>query len=86
MPKPAASDVWHLWPLVLVVPTFAHAEQAFEPSATTPEFLDFIEYLGSWEGEEQDWVQFLELDGLMPPPEAADEDRDQDEDDDDAVS
>jgi hypothetical protein len=30
-----------------------------DPSLANAEFIEFLEYLGSWEGSEEDWVQFL---------------------------
>ena len=37
------------------LPTFAG-----EPNAEQQDFVAFLEYLGSWDGNEEDWVQFLD--------------------------
>ena len=39
----------------LPLPTFAG-----EPNPEQQEFVAFLEYLGSWDGNEEDWVQFLD--------------------------
>lgn len=86
----AARRWGRLWPLLLLAPLAAHAQEAPEPGlqAAAPEFLDFLEYLGSWEGDDREWVQFLEegededdltRDAVGQPEEAH-------EDDDDVVS
>ena len=36
------------------------------------EFIEFLEYLGSWEGAEEDWVQFLRAPDQTSVIEAAD--------------
>ena len=33
---------------------------AAEPDPAQQEFVAFLEYLGSWDGNEEDWVQFLD--------------------------
>ena len=33
---------------------------AGEPNQEQQEFVAFLEYLGSWDGNEEDWVQFLD--------------------------
>jgi hypothetical protein len=43
------------------------------PSSQPAEFLDFLEYLGSWDGAEQDWVQFLDEDETAPQRDAGEE-------------
>jgi len=51
---------------------------ADKPSPDSAEFIEFLEYLGSWEGPEEDWVQFLPVDEAItaeslpdaPEPEA----------------
>jgi hypothetical protein len=37
-------------------PLFARAQ---EPQMSAQEFTEFLEYLGSWDGAEEEWVQFL---------------------------
>ena len=44
---------------MLCAPLAAHGESR-QVERAGPEFLDFLEYLGSWEGDEQVWVEFLE--------------------------
>jgi hypothetical protein len=66
-PKSPASRCW--WPLLFVA--FAaqaqdDAAQLEDQAAAAPEFLDFLEYLGSWDGDEQDWVQFMDVDEKVP--------------------
>jgi len=34
--------------------------QAAEPEPAGEEFVAFLEYLGSWDGNEAEWVQFLD--------------------------
>ena len=65
MPKPAASSVLVAARSSQRSPRTAQdrAGAAIVRRRHAPEFLDFLEYLGSWEGEEQDWVQFLEVEG-----------------------
>lgn len=41
---------------------FAPGAFADKPDTDSPEFIEFLEYLGSWEGPEEDWVQFLSAD------------------------
>jgi hypothetical protein len=41
--------------LVLCAP----ALRAEEPPPPPEEFMDFLEYLGSWDGKEADWTQFM---------------------------
>jgi len=75
MPSRTASR-WRWWPLLLLAPLGAQGQ---EPSARQaqqgqpPEFLDFLEYLGSWDGAEQDWVQFLDEDETPPQRDAVEE-------------
>jgi hypothetical protein len=33
---------------------------AGEPDPAQEEFVAFLEYLGSWDGQEEEWVQFLD--------------------------
>jgi hypothetical protein len=65
-----------LWPLLLLAPLSAPAQEPQpgegQPS-TAPEFLDFLEYLGSWDGAEQDWVQFLDQGEAVPQEDAEEE-------------
>ena len=42
------------------------AQPGDDQPAAAPEFLDFLEYLGSWDGDEQDWVQFIDVDEKVP--------------------
>jgi hypothetical protein len=86
MPKSPASS-W--WPLLLV----ALAAQAQDDvlarggeAPHAPEFLDFLEYLGSWEGEEQDWVQFMDVEEKAPQRDAAEAEEGEHEDVVDVVS
>jgi hypothetical protein len=44
--------------------------------ATAPEFMDFLEYLGSWDGEEQDWVQFMDAEEKLQQRDAGAEQTD----------
>ena len=37
------------------------------------EFIEFLEYLGSWDGAEEDWVQFLRTPDQASVIEAADD-------------
>ena len=75
MPSRTASR-WRWWPLLLLAPLGAQGQ---EPSARQaqqgqpPKFLDFLEYLGSWDGAEQDWVQFLDEDETPPQRDAVEE-------------
>lgn len=66
---------WCLWPLLLASLAAVGEEPAEReaPEGAAPEFLDFLEYLGSWNGEEQDWVQFLDEDENAPHTDAVEE-------------
>jgi hypothetical protein len=78
-----------LWFLLLLAPLAYGADVMERPARaadTAPEFIDFLEYLGSWEGEEQDWIQFLEEEQDAPRPDAAEKEADVEEDKDDVVS
>jgi hypothetical protein len=84
----AASSRRRIAPILLLASIVAHAEDGAVTDVAAPEFLDFLEYLGSWEDGEQDWVQFLDgedadvtQDAVGPPAEEAET-----EDDDDVVS
>jgi hypothetical protein len=58
--------------LIAFTPVFAGAG---EPTATQPgsvsqgEFIEFLEYLGSWNGQEDQWEQFLSDAGEATTPE-----------------
>ena len=71
--KSPASRCW--WPLLFVA-FAAQAQDDVAPSgdgqdaAVAPEFMDFLEYLGSWDGEEQDWVQFMDAEEKLPQRDA----------------
>jgi hypothetical protein len=41
---------------------FAPSAWADKPDTDSAEFIEFLEYLGSWQGQEEDWVQFLSAD------------------------
>src|SRR5262245_64657004 len=45
---------------------------AAEPDSTEQEFVAFLEYLGSWNGNEEDWVQFLDATNSDFSPDADD--------------
>jgi len=48
----------------------AVAEPAAEPdTAAQAEFIEFLEYLGSWNGQEDQWEQFLSDAGETTTPE-----------------
>jgi len=91
-PKSPASRCW--WPLLFVA-FAAQAQDDVTPSgdgadAAAPEFMDFLEYLGSWDGEEQDWVQFMDAEEKLQQRDAGAEQDEVDqvelEDVDDVVS
>jgi hypothetical protein len=91
MPKAAFErGLWSA--LLLIAPLACRADGtvATPPhnaeTATAPEFIDFLEYLGSWEGDEQDWVQFLEMLEDAPQRDAVENEADVTEDKDDVVS
>jgi hypothetical protein len=89
MPKAAFER--GLWSLLLLAPLACRADgTATTPpsreAVTPPEFIDFLEYLGSWEGDEQDWVQFLEEEEDAPQRDAVEKEADVTEDKDDVVS
>jgi hypothetical protein len=74
MPKTASK--WRWWPLLLLTPLGAYGQETVERAVQpgqAPEFLDFLEYLGSWDGAEQDWVQFLDEDETTPHRDAGEE-------------
>jgi len=78
MPKAAFER--GLWSLLLLAPlacradgTVAAPPHGAETTTPPPEFIDFLEYLGSWEGDEQDWVQFLEEEEDAPQRDAVEE-------------
>jgi hypothetical protein len=83
-----------LWSLLLLIAPLACRADGTAPTppphgaeaATPPEFIDFLEYLGSWEGDEQDWVQFLETEEDAPQRDAVENEADVTEDKDDVVS
>jgi hypothetical protein len=50
------------WTLVLATMSFATAAQ----EESTPE-LDFLEYLGSWQDTDEEWLLVSEWDGETPP-------------------
>jgi hypothetical protein len=58
--------------VLLLAPIGASGQEATgrQAQAQPPEFLDFLEYLGSWDGAEQDWVQFLDEDETVPQRDA----------------
>jgi hypothetical protein len=66
---------WCLWPLLLASLAALGEEPAQRQGqeGAAPEFLDFLEYLGSWNGEEEDWVQFLDEDENAPHRDAVEE-------------
>ena len=75
--------------LLLLAPLACGADAMDQPSRAAdaaPEFMDFLEYLGSWEGEEQDWIQFLEEEQDAPRRDAVEKEADVEEDKDDVVS
>ena len=88
MPKAAFER--GLWSLLLLAPLACQAGGTAAPpprgTETPPEFMDFLEYLGSWEGDEQDWVQFLEEEEDAPQRDAVEKEADVTEDKDDVVS
>lgn len=55
------------WALVMASMSFSAAAQ--EESA--PE-LDFLEYLGSWQDTDEEWLLVSEWDGETPPPQRDD--------------
>jgi hypothetical protein len=60
-----------LWPVLVLMPMAALGQDQPEQDDPAPEFIDFLEYLGSWNGEEQDWVQFLDNGADLPQRDAA---------------
>lgn len=70
--------------MLVCAPLAAHGELR-QVEQAEPEFLDFLEYLGSWEGEEQVWVEFLEEEAV-PARREADREQAGYEDSDDVVS
>ena len=42
--------------LLTLSPTISSAQ---DPEPADAEFIELLEYMGSWEGEEEDWVLFL---------------------------
>lgn len=67
---------WHWWALLLLAPLAVRAQDQPESppqDGQAPEFLDFLEYLGSWDGAEPDWVQFLDEDDTLPRRDAVEE-------------
>jgi hypothetical protein len=89
MLKSPASRCW--WSLLLLAALAAQAQdedaQARDAeTAQATEFLDFLEYLGSWDGEEQDWVQFMDAEEKAPQRDAAGTEESEHEDVDDVMS
>jgi hypothetical protein len=70
--------------VLIMMPMTALGQDQPQQQDPAPEFLDFLEYLGSWNGEEQDWVQFLD-DTNAPQRDAAGEEPEY-EDENDVVS
>ena len=86
MPKASERS---LWSLLLVAPLASGADAMDQPpraAEAAPEFIDFLEYLGSWEGAEQDWIQFLDEEQDPPQRDAAEKEAGVEEGKDDVVS
>ena len=52
----------------------AHAQQAAAPPADAAPDLEFLEYLGSWQADDDEWLAIKEWEKDNPPAGADDED------------
>ena len=61
MPVARARQVSTLgaWVLVVTAGLAWGLAPASEADPAQAEFLEFLEYLGSWDGAEEEWVQFM---------------------------
>lgn len=87
MRKAKAVSDRRLWPLLVLAPfATAYGKDQQDPASSAPEFIDFLEYLGSWDGQEQEWIQFLETEQGAPVRDTAGKEADVHEGQDDVVS